>query len=213
MENKQVIKAVERFFAKEKNRNLNGIEVYPKVKGDLIYINFNNPSNLSYNPYCILNFFYNQFDVLCKLLSIKPEPYYNLITGKNIVKDIYLNETDKNNLDKIIDDMNTREHIKIDYIDITVLFSFESFKLFTEPESLTVEVHSLVHDSSDYDELSWWYYESSNYQEDCYKIIYPIVDYLDSNPLLYDSSSMYMNTNIVLNNIDSYEEWVNNSEK
>jgi hypothetical protein len=209
MENSKLINILDRYFKTYSRRDFNGIEVYPEIKDDLIYIKFNNPSDLSYNPYCITDFFYTQFETLCKLLHINPSPYFNLISTKYLVEDlnkVYINKTDKKNLSKILSGLSKKIYT-LDSVDIDVLLEFTKFQILPDPENITIEVFALEHDCSDYDELSYWYFNSDDYQSESYQIITPIVDYIGDKPHLYNDSYMYMNTNIVIENIESYEEW------
>ena len=91
--------------------------------------------------------------------------------------------------------------------NIDVLLEFTGFQISPSPENITIEVFSLEHDCSDYDELPNWYFNSDDYQSDSYQIITPIIDYIGDNPHLSNDSYMYMNTNIIIDNIESYEEW------
>jgi hypothetical protein len=209
MENSKLINIVDRYFKTDSRRDFNGIEVYPEIKGDKIYIKFNNPSDLSYNPYCITEFFYNQFETICKLFHINSSPYYNLISTRYLDEDlnqVYINKTDKKNISKILDGMSKKIY-NLESQNIDVLLEFTGFQISPSPENITIEVFSLEHDCSDYDELPNWYFNSDDYQSDSYQIITPIIDYIGDNPHLYNDSYMYMNTNIIIDNIESYEEW------
>lgn len=214
MEVKRFYQILKKHFEKDYISNFHGIIITPYYKDNNNSIEFayTNPKNLSFNYSCLNDYVYEQSKLMSILVGISESVYSSdidkYITLKYPKNKNYIHFS-KEDKQKIIDILKSITHFDFDsdgidiesdmkfvetdirggddYIDINTVFEFKNIKNKNRQYDYDTNVEYL---------RNWVYDDFKNYYEVSTRILSPIINFIQDNPLLFNSEFMYFNPNI-----------------
>jgi hypothetical protein len=220
MKLEQVFKIIKKHFDNPKVSNCQGITITPELIGGKISFGFDNPNDLSFNYAILVDHFWEHCDMVLKFLGnpIRHTTAYFIWYHDNMGNLLYLNPSDRDELEKRYQSVNHIE-IKIDK-DITVigdldLIFHDTPRLTQGDEGLDISAKFFMYNirngegsrqfslDSNLGFIRNWYHDDyNNYDEISYRTLSPVVSFIESNPLLYDNSWMYITSFVTVESLD-----------
>lgn len=213
MNTETFFKILNKQFQKEEVRNFHGIIITPVFDGEYTTFKFDNPNDLSYNKSIIGNYFYDECEMFGKIFGIKDFTLYDSyikLQCKDYGNRVFLNDADRQTLVKltiepknfIINSSRYDEYLEADItVEHVYLDSFDpesiglnvemEFKNLTNPKKPSYSLNKNISVLR-----NWLYDEYRNYEDIVSALFQNSHDFIINNPLLFDDSYMYINTNI-----------------
>ena len=213
MNTETFFKILNKQFQKEDVRNFHGIIITPVFDGEYTTFKFDNPNDLSYNKSIIGNYFYEECEMFGKIVGIESHTLYDSyikLQYKDYGNRVFLNDADRQTLVKLTSEpkkfiINSSRYDAYLEADITVehvyLDSFDAesiglnveieFKNLTNPKKPSYSLNKNISVLR-----NWLYDEYRNYEDIVSSLFQNSHDFIINNPLLFDDSYMYINTNI-----------------
>jgi hypothetical protein len=217
MNSEKFFKIINKHFQKEDIKNFHGILITPVFDGELTVFGFDNPNNVSFNNSCIRNYFFDECDMFGKIFDFEGREMYT----KYIKHDsksfssgnqIFLNDSDRQTLTNITKKHSKKLIINSSRYDVSLsadisvvgdvhLSSYDSESIGLEIElkfeNLTNPKKPSYNLNRNISALKGWLYDDyHNYDEIVSDLFRLSHDFIMDNPLLFDNSYMYINTNI-----------------
>jgi hypothetical protein len=200
-------------FQKDNVSNFHGIKIYPELVNDKISLSYSNPKDLSFNYARLVDHFYENCEMLLKLLGNPIEhnsdnfEWYGDMGTRN---HIYLSDSGYEELKKRYESVK-KFRLKIsENIIINAeldLIRFEKPNMLRGDEGINIGgVYFLYNISNEPNTRqfsldsnlgyihNWYSDDYNNFEGVSYDTLSPVVDFIMDNPLMFNDSWMYVNS-------------------